>query len=92
MDLTIVIGIIIGVIIIIGAIVLVFIGLRDSSDRVDPLQDRLAEFASRGETATLEEIELIEEYDTTEDPSYLEKLKNEARRQFRQYKVQEYSR
>lgn len=58
MDLTIVIGIIIGVIIIGGAVVLVFIGLRDTSGRVDPLQDRLAEFASRGETASLEEIEL----------------------------------
>jgi tight adherence protein C len=45
------------VVIIIGAIVLVVIGLRDSSGR-DPLQERLAEFAARGETATLEEIEL----------------------------------
>lgn len=58
MDPTIIIGIIIGVIIVGGAILLVFIGLRDSGDRVDPLQNRLAEFASRGETATLEEIEL----------------------------------
>ncbi len=58
MDPTIVIGIIIGIIVIGGAVLLVFIGLRDSSSRVDPLQDRLAEFASRGETATLEEIEL----------------------------------
>ena len=58
MDLTILIGIIVGIIIIGGAILLVLIGLRDSGDRADPLQDRLAEFASRGETATLEEIEL----------------------------------
>ena len=58
MDPTILIGIIIGVLVIGGAVILVFIGLRDTSDRVDPLQDRLAEFASRGETATLEEIEL----------------------------------
>jgi len=50
--------IIIGVIVGGGAITLIIIGLRDSSDRVDPLQERLAEFASRGETATLEEIEL----------------------------------
>ena len=50
--------IIVGVIIVGGAIALIVIGLRDSSDRVDPLQERLAEFASRGETATLEEIEL----------------------------------
>jgi tight adherence protein C len=42
---------------IIGAITLVVIGLRDRSER-DPLQQRLAEFAARGETATLEEIEL----------------------------------
>jgi tight adherence protein C len=36
---------------------LIFIGFRDSQDR-DPLQERLAEFAARGETASLEEIEL----------------------------------
>ncbi len=42
---------------IIGAITLVVIGLRDRSES-DPLQKRLAEFAARGETATLEEIEL----------------------------------
>jgi tight adherence protein C len=58
MDITILIGIIIGVIVIGGAIALVVIGLRDSEDRIDPLEERLAEFASRGETATLEEIEL----------------------------------
>lgn len=58
MDLGIVIGLVIGIVVIGGAILLVVIGLRDTSDRIDPLQDRLAEFASRGETATLEEIEL----------------------------------
>lgn len=42
---------------IIGAITLVVIGLRDRRES-DPLQQRLAEFAARGETATLEEIEL----------------------------------
>jgi tight adherence protein C len=42
---------------IIGAITLIVIGLRDRSER-DPLQQRLAEFAARGEAATLEEIEL----------------------------------
>ncbi|MFN2234961.1 MAG: type II secretion system F family protein, partial [Anaerolineales bacterium] len=41
-----------------GAIALVVIGLRDSSNRIDPLEERLAEYASRGETASLEEIEL----------------------------------
>jgi len=41
-----------------GAIALVVIGLRDSSDRVDPLQERLLEYANRGDEVTLEEIEL----------------------------------
>jgi tight adherence protein C len=40
-----------------GAIFLVFLGLREAGER-DPLQVRLAEFAARGESATLEEIEL----------------------------------
>ncbi len=43
--------------ILIGAIVLVIVGMRDTRDS-DPLQQRLAEFAARGEQATLEEIEL----------------------------------
>jgi tight adherence protein C len=50
--------IIIIVVVIGGAIALVAIGLRDSSSEADPLEERLAEFASRGEAATLEEIEL----------------------------------
>jgi len=50
--------IVIGVVVIGGAIALVVIGLRDSSDQVDPLQERLMEFATRGDTANLEEIEL----------------------------------
>jgi tight adherence protein C len=44
-------------IIIVGALILVVIGMRDT-DRGDLLQKRLEEFASRGETASLEEIEL----------------------------------
>lgn len=40
-----------------GAVILVFVGLRESRTS-DPLQERLAEFAARGERATLEEIEL----------------------------------
>jgi len=40
-----------------GAIALAVIGTRRGSES-DSLQDRLAEFAARGETATLEEIEL----------------------------------
>jgi tight adherence protein C len=45
------------VLILVGAVVLIIIGLRDTR-RNDPLQQRLAEFAARGEAATLEEIEL----------------------------------
>jgi tight adherence protein C len=40
-----------------GAATLVIIGLREGQ-RDDPLQSRMAEFAARGETVTLEEIEL----------------------------------
>ena len=40
-----------------GAILLVAMGLRESGER-DPLEDRLAEFASSGEAFTLEEIEM----------------------------------
>ena len=45
-----------------GAIALVVIGLRDASDRVDPLQERLMEYASREEAANLEEIELSQPF------------------------------
>jgi len=45
------------VLILIGAVALIIIGMRESTGE-DPLQSRLAEFAARGETATLEEIEL----------------------------------
>ncbi len=41
----------------VGAIILVIIGMRESTGE-DPLQSRLADYAARGETATLEEIEL----------------------------------
>lgn len=47
--------------IVIGAITLIVIGLRDRRES-DPLQQRLAEFAARGETATLEEIELSQPF------------------------------
>jgi tight adherence protein C len=40
-----------------GALILVVVGLRESTGE-DPLQERLREYAARGETATLEEIEL----------------------------------
>ena len=49
--------VIFAILILIIAIVLVIVGLRDTQ-REDPLQTRLAEFAARGETASLEEIEL----------------------------------
>lgn len=45
------------VVVIGGAIALVILGMR-SAKEVDPLQARLEEFAARGETITLEEIEL----------------------------------
>lgn len=48
-------------IILIIAIILVVIGVRDTSG-ADPLQDRLAEYAARGETASLEEIELSQPF------------------------------
>lgn len=44
--------------VVIGAAILVVIGMRDSSKSNDPLQERLAEFAERGESVSLEEIEL----------------------------------
>jgi tight adherence protein C len=54
-----VIGIVL--LILIGAIVLIIVGLRDAN-REDPLQKRLEEFASRGETVSLEEIELSQPF------------------------------
>jgi len=49
--------ILIAVLIVGGAIALIVIGMRSSTGD-DPLQQRLAEFAARGESASLEEIEL----------------------------------
>ena len=48
--------VLVGVVVLIAA-VLIIIGIRDSGD-IDPLQDRLAEYAERGEITDLEEIEL----------------------------------
>lgn len=53
--------ILIGIIIIVVAIVLIAIGLREKGD-VDPLQARLAEFAEKGEIASLEEIEMSQPF------------------------------
>lgn len=59
------IGIIIGVILIGGAIYLVVIGNRTMSaqdENVDPLMARLAEFSERGELVSLEQIELSQPF------------------------------
>ena len=53
------IGIIIFVLLIAGSLVVV--GLRNSQ-RVDPLEERLAEFAERGELASLHEIEMSQPF------------------------------
>jgi tight adherence protein C len=45
-------------IVLIGAVILVIVGLRDREDQVDPLQDRLNEFVNRGELVSLEEVEM----------------------------------
>ncbi len=60
MDLTI-IFIVIGAAILLGAIVLVVIGMRDAGGN-DPLQQRLEEFTARGQQASLEEIELSQPF------------------------------
>lgn len=60
MDPVLIIGIIVAVIVI-GAVFLIIVGLR-SSDEGDLLEERLAEFAMRGETASLEEIELSQTF------------------------------
>lgn len=52
---------IIVVVIIIGAIILVIVGLN-SPQGSDPLEERLAEYAARGETVSLEEIELSQPF------------------------------
>lgn len=48
-------------VIVIGAIILVIVGLG-SPQGEDPLQERLADYAARGETASLEEIELSQPF------------------------------
>jgi tight adherence protein C len=52
--------IVVGVVII-GAVILIVVGLRSPQGQ-DPLQDRLADFAARGESASLEEIELSQPF------------------------------
>jgi tight adherence protein C len=57
-----IIGIIVGIVIVGGAIALVVVGMRFSrqgqQDESDPVMSRLAEATQRGETVTLEDIEL----------------------------------
>jgi tight adherence protein C len=48
-------------VVVIGAVILIVVGLR-SPQGSDPLQDRLADFAARGESASLEEIELSQPF------------------------------
>src|SRR4030066_1010880 len=53
--------IIIGAVILFGAIILIIVGIK-SPQGGDPLEDRLAEYAARGETISLEEIELSQPF------------------------------
>jgi tight adherence protein C len=53
--------IIIGIVIFFGAIILIIVGIK-SPQGSDPLDDRLAEYAARGETVSLEEIELSQPF------------------------------
>ncbi len=55
------VGILLVVIIVAIAVVLVLIGLREQAGE-DPLAKRLAEYANRGEVASLEEIELSQPF------------------------------
>ena len=49
----------IGAIVLIGAIILIIVGMRDREDRVDLLEERLSDIVSRGETvSSLEDVEL----------------------------------
>jgi tight adherence protein C len=52
---------IIGLVVLVGAVILVIVGIK-SPQGSDPLEDRLAEFAARGETASLEEIEMSQPF------------------------------
>lgn len=49
------------VVVLLVAVILVVVGLRGSRD-VDPLEERLAEFAERGELASLHEIEMSQPF------------------------------
>src|SRR4030066_2440168 len=53
--------IIFGGIVLLGAIILIIVGIKSPKD-ADPLGTRLAEYASRGEPVSLEEIELSQPF------------------------------
>jgi tight adherence protein C len=52
---------VIGIVIVIGAVILVIVGIK-SPQGSDPLEDRLAEYAARGETVSLEDIEMSQPF------------------------------
>jgi tight adherence protein C len=59
------IWIIVGVVLIVGVIAIVIVGMRTaaaSDDEEDPMLARLAEFTERGDTVTLEELELSQPF------------------------------
>lgn len=65
MSANVIIGIIVGIILIGGAITLVIVGSRAASQQnieSDPLMERLAEFTERGETVSLEKLELSQPF------------------------------
>ncbi|MBN1302879.1 MAG: type II secretion system F family protein [Anaerolineales bacterium] len=59
-----IVWIVLGLIVLAGAIVLILVGRRtvEEEDEIDPLESRLAEFSARGEIVSLEEIELSQPF------------------------------
>ncbi len=53
--------IVIGFVVLVSAVILVVVGIKSPAG-ADPLEDRLAEYAARGETVSLEEIELSQPF------------------------------
>lgn len=59
------IWVIVGIILVLGAVVLVVVGMRAASaseSDIDPLMARLAEFSERGDQVSLEELELAQPF------------------------------
>ena len=64
-DTTTIVWIIVGIVIVAGAVALVVVGMRTASasqDDEDPLMARLAEFTERGDVVSLEELELSQPF------------------------------